>query len=238
MTATIVLDSAGELAAAAAQRLVAAAEAGAHIALTGGSTPRAAYERAAAAGADWRGATAWFGDERCVEPDHPDSNYGMARAALLDPLGDAAPRVHRMRGELGPEDGAAAYEAELLEAFGPGGTPRLDMVLLGLGPDGHCASMFPGKPAVRERERWAVGVLEPGLEPHVPRITMTMPVLNAAREVVFLVSGEEKADAVVAAFRGGGDPAVPASLVAPDTGSLTLLLDRGAAARLEAAARL
>jgi 6-phosphogluconolactonase len=221
-------DPAGE----AAERLVAAAGAGGHVALAGGSTPRAAYERAADAGADWSGATLWYGDERCVAPDDPRSNHAMVREALLERLAGPAPRVVRMEGERGAEEAAARYEVALREALGD--RPRLDLVLLGLGADGHCASLFPGKPAVDERERLAVGVPEAGLEPWVPRVTLTFPVLNDAREVVVLVSGESKADAVAGAFGPAPDPALPAALVRPDPGRLTLLLDPAAGARLEA----
>jgi 6-phosphogluconolactonase len=224
----------GDPAARAAALLADAAGAGAHIALAGGSTPRRAYEQAAELRGDWRGATVWFGDERCVPPDHPDSNYGMAAAALLDRL-SGRPRVERMAGEEDPRRAADLYEEALTETLGD--TPSLDLVLLGLGPDAHTASLFPGKPAVDEQERLVVYVPEPGLDPRVPRITLTLPALNAAKEVVFLIAGEDKADAVARAFGGDPDPSAPASLVAPSSGSLKLLLDPGAAAKLEGAHR-
>lgn len=227
----IVLD---DPAAEAAERIAAAADRGGHIALAGGSTPRRAYELAADVEADWSRATLWFGDERCVPPDHEHSNYGMVRRALLSRLGSGAdaPRVERMEGERGPDDGAAAYEAVLREEFGDG-VPRLDLVLVGLGPDAHTASLFPADPALGESDRLAVGVPTPGMAPLVSRITVTLPVVNAAREVVFLVSGEDKAKAVARAFAGPPDPHAPASLVAPEDGSLTLIADPAAAARLE-----
>ncbi len=231
MTETLVVD---DPAAACAERLVAAASAGSHMVLTGGSTPRKAYELAAGMGADWSGATIWFSDERCVAPDDELSNYGMTKAALLDrlpPAGEGGPAVHRMRGERGPSAGADDYERELREALGEQ-LPRLDFILLGLGPDAHVASIFPGKPAVQESDRAVVGVDEAGHEPFVPRITLTLPVLNAAREVVFLVSGEDKAEAVERAFGGEPNPDAPASLVRPHDGTLTLLLDEAAASRL------
>jgi 6-phosphogluconolactonase len=221
----------GDPAAAAAERLVAAAEAGAHIALAGGSTPRAAYERAAVLGGDWSHTTLWFGDERCVPPDHEHSNYGVARRALLDRLEGPPPEVRRIEGELGPQRGADGYQRRLREAFEEG-VPRLDLILLGLGPDAHCASLFPNDPALGERERLAVGVETPGMAPLVSRVTLTLPVVNAAREVIFLVSGEDKAEAVVRAFADAPGPHAPASLVAPDSGRLVLLLDRAAASRL------
>jgi 6-phosphogluconolactonase len=218
-------------AAEAAERLVAAAEAGAHIALAGGSTPRATYERAAGLGADWSRATLWFGDERCVPPDHEHSNYGMAKRALLDRIEGDQPVVRRIPGELGFVEAADAYERELRGVFGED-VPRLDLVLLGLGPDAHTASLFPNDPALGERERAAVGVETPGMAPLVSRVTRTLPVVNAAREVVFLVSGEDKAEALARAFSGTEDPSAPASLVRPKSGSATLIADPAAAALL------
>ena len=140
----------------------------------------------------------------------------------------SAPDVRRIPGELGPDAGAAAYERELRAAFGEG-IPRFDLVLLGLGPDGHCASLFPGDPALEERERLAVGVARAGLAPWVPRVTLTLPVLNAARQVLFLVTGADKAAAAARAFAGEPDRRTPASLVAPADGTLTVLTDRAAA---------
>ena len=223
-----VLDDPGP---AAADLLSAAAGAGGQIALTGGSTPRSAYERAAVADVQWSRATLWWGDERCVPPDDELSNFGMARASLLEAIPGPPPEVHRMRGELGPREGADAYEAELHEVFGAG-MPELDLVILGLGADGHCASLFPGQAALEENARLAVGVQEAGMEPYVPRISLTLPVINAAREVVFLVTGEDKADAVARAFEAEPGPETPASLVTPTSGRLIALLDRAAASRL------
>jgi 6-phosphogluconolactonase len=226
----IVLD---DPAAEVAERLAAAADAGGHIALTGGSTPRRAYELASELEADWSHATLWFGDERCVPPDHEHSNYGMARRALLSRLGAGAdaPAVRRMEGERGPAAGAAAYEEALREEFGDA-QPRLDLVLLGLGPDMHTASLFPGDDALSAEGCSVVGVETPGMAPLVPRITLTLDAINAGHEVVFLIAGEEKADAVAGAFNDAPGPHAPASLVRPHAGNLTLLLDPGAAARL------
>jgi 6-phosphogluconolactonase len=153
----------------------------------------------------------------------------MAKAALLDRIDGPGPAVRRIQGELGPDDAASAYEAELREAFGEG-VPELDLVLLGLGPDSHTASLFPGEAALGERERSAVGVETPGMAPLVSRVTLTLPVLNAAREVLFLVKGEDKAEAARKAFAGAPDPSAPASLVRPR--SCTVLLDPPAAALL------
>lgn len=228
MTDPLVLDDpVGET----AERLAAAASAGGQIALTGGSTARLAYERLAPAEVDWSRCTLWFGDERCVPPGDEDSNYGMFRESLLDRLRGKAPDVRRIPGELGPDAGAAAYEQELRGAFGEA-SPRFDLVLLGLGPDGHCASLFPGDPAIEERKRLAVGVARSGLAPWVPRVTLTLPVLNAARNVLFLVTGADKAAATARAFVGGPDRRTPASLVAPADGTLTVLTDGSAAAQL------
>jgi 6-phosphogluconolactonase len=204
----------------AAELLVAA---GGHVALTGGSTSRAAYERAATMREDWSGVDFWFTDERCVPPEHEQSNFGMADRALLSRIEGAT--VHRMRGELGPEDGATAYENELGE-FGP---EALDFILLGVGPDGHICSLFPGDDAVGERERRAVGVETPGMAPLVSRITLTLPVVNASAQIVFLVAGEDKAEAARRVFAGSPDPSAPGSLV---EGEVVALLDPAAAARL------
>ena len=212
----------------AAELLAAAAEAGSQIALTGGSTPRRAYELAAEAGADWSRATLWWGDERCVAPDDERSNFRLAREALLERLPGKPPATRRIEGELGPLRGAEAYEAALLEGFA-GGIPRLDLVLLGVGPDAHCASLFPGAPQLDEHGRLAVGVERPGLEPWVARVSLTVPVLAAARMVVFLVTGADKADAVRRAFGEAPSPGAPASLVAAAASSVTVLLDRDAA---------
>jgi 6-phosphogluconolactonase len=220
-----------DVAGVVADRLVQAAEAGAHVALTGGSTPGVAYERAAAAGADWTRSVMWFGDDRCVPPDDPRSNYKLAKETLIDRIDPAlAPRVERILGELGPDPAADDYERRLRAELGGDAVPALDLILLGLGSDGHCASLFPGKPEVDVRDRAVVGVPEAGLEPFVPRVTMTLPVLNAGREVVFMVTGEGKADAVARAFGGEPRPDTPASYVRPR--SLTVVIDPAAACKL------
>ena len=193
------------------------------MALTGGSTPRAAYERVATMRADWSGVDVWFTDERCVAPTHEHSNFRMADDALLSKVEGTT--VHRMRGELGPEDGAAAYEHELGE-FGP---DALDLILLGLGPDAHICSLFPGDDALGERERRVVGVETPGMAPLVSRITLTLPVVSSSGQIVFLVTGDDKAEAVGRVFSGPPDPRAPGSLV---DGPVIALLDPAAAARL------
>lgn len=224
------LEVADDPAQAGAELLARVAGAGGHIALSGGSTPESAYERAAALGADWAGATLWFGDDRCVPPDHEHSNYRMVRQALLDRV-DPAPATHRMHGELGAREGADAYELELRDAFG-GAMPALDLALMGLGPDAHTASLFPNQPALQEADRLCVGVEEAGMEPYVARVTLTLPVFNAARQVVFLVTGESKAEAMQRAFADEQSPDAPASLVRPESGNLVLLCDAAAASRL------
>jgi 6-phosphogluconolactonase len=210
-------------AAAVAELLVQAAAAGGDLVLTGGSSPERAYELAAASGADWSGATIWFSDERCVPPDDERSNFAMADRVLLSRL-DPAPTVMRMEGELGPQAGAEAYAAAL------GEDPGFDLVLLGLGPDAHVASLFPSKPEHEIADRLVVGVPEAGFEPFVPRISLTMPALNAARHVVFLVTGASKADAVRRAFGDPSDPGAPGAQVRPR--ELTVFLDPPAAADL------
>jgi 6-phosphogluconolactonase len=198
-------------------------EAGGHLCITGGSTPKAAYERVAAERHDWSGVDFWFTDERCVPPEHEHSNFRMADEALLSRATGAT--VHRMKGELGPAEGAADQAREYEAA----GRPAFDLVLLGMGPDAHICSLFPGADALGERERPVVGVETPGMAPLVSRITFTLPVVNSARQIVFLVTGEDKADAVGRAFSGRRDPTAPASLV---EGEVTVLLDEGAARRL------
>jgi 6-phosphogluconolactonase len=213
--------------------MVTAAQAGGHIVLTGGSTPRVAYERAAKTSAAWSGASLWFGDERCVPPDDGLSNYKLASEALFQRLGDVRPTIHRMRGELGPMAGADEYERELLDV----GPPRFDLLLLGLGPDAHLASLFPDQEPLSERSRLVVGVEHAGLEPRVPRISMTLKALASALSILFLVEGESKADAVAAAFGPDAkpDPHFPASLLPPLVDGVTVLLDEAAASRIPAA---
>jgi len=219
-------------AAAAADIIAAAVEQGGHIALAGGSTPKAAYGRVAEMGLDWSGTSLWFGDERCVPPDDELSNYRMAKEALLDRIKGEEPAVKRIPGEKGPHAGAEDYERELRRTLGEE-LPRLDLVLLGLGPDSHTASLFPNQSALEVNDRLALGVEQPGMKPHVPRVTFTLPTINAARSVTFLIAGVDKADAVERVF---GDhepgPDAPASMVNPTDGELIVLLDEGAAGRL------
>jgi len=202
------------------------------VALAGGSTPRPVYERLArdplAAAVPWDRVHVVFGDERCVPPDHPDSNYRMAREALLDHVPLPSDQIHRMRGEADPMTAAAAYESELNALLSGAGRPALDMVLLGLGDDAHTASLFPGTPALNERERWVAAQHVPKLDAW--RLTLTPPALNAAREAVFLVSGAGKTAALRAVRHGPQDPErLPAQIVRPASGVRTWLVDADAA---------
>ena len=189
--------------------------------LTGGTSAGDVYELAAELRPDWSDTELWWSDERCVPPEHELSNYGLAKETLLDRVTPGA--VHRMRGELGRDAGAAAYEREL------DGLERFDFVFLGLGADGHVASLFPDQPTLDEIKRRAIGA-EAKLEPYVDRITLTLPMLCSAPTVVYLVTGESKADAVRRAFAGEPSRATPGSLV---RGEETLVvLDAAAAALL------
>ena len=220
---------------ACAALMVGAATRGGSIVLAGGSTPRAAYEHfvqaVAAVGLDLAQTTFWIGDERCVAPDDDRSNFKMIEGALVAPLAGQTPvHVERIHGELGPEAGAEDYE-QRLRAAGP---PYFDLVLLGIGPDGHTASLFPGQSSLAVRDRLAVGVPEAGLAPFVPRISLTLSALSGARHVVVLAEGSGKADAIAEAFSDGAPagPHVPASMLAPETKLLTVLIDPEAAAGL------
>jgi 6-phosphogluconolactonase len=215
-----------------ADLLIDITSAGGHVALSGGSTPKHAYELAAQSDADLSAATLWLGDERVVPEDDERSNLRMVRQALTDRLPEERrPRLMPVDTSLGPDAAAAAYEALLLATIGR--HPRLDLALMGLGPDGHTASLFPGQPAVAETQRYAVGVPNAGMEPMVARVTLTLPLFNTAREVVFLVAGADKAPAVARAFGTRPDESLPAALVRPGAGTLMVVLDEPAAAELE-----
>jgi 6-phosphogluconolactonase len=215
--------------------LVGASLGGGHVVLTGGSTPRAAYRELVAAvksvGLDLSDTTYWLGDERCVPSDDDRANSRMIEEALLDPLaGVTKPTFKRIKAELGPDEGADDYERELTAA----GPPRFDLLLLGLGPDAHTASLFPDQPPVTDRSRLVVGVEMSGLEPFVPRVTLTFEAIARARRVVVLVSGASKAEAVAAAFGPGTrpDPHVPSSYLPEVAQELLVLTDPAAAGRL------
>lgn len=209
------------------------------LALAGGRAPAPLYRLLATA--PYAGQVAWtrthvcWGDERCVPPSDPASNYRMAHEALLRHVPVPVEHVHRMRGELDPLESVAVYERELRRVFpdaaAPKAPPRFDLVLLGLGPDGHTASLFPSGTAVQERDRWVMAEFVPSVS--MWRLTLTPVVLNAARAVVFLVSGGEKADAVTRVLEGPRDPARwPAQVVAPPEGQVRWLMDAEAAVAL------
>jgi len=219
----VVVRDAEEAAAAAAALLVEAVDADGSLVLAGGSTPRRAYELAAEKHADWGGAEVWYGDDRCVPPDDPRSNQLLVQRALLDRV-LMAPLVHPMQTRLPAAEAAEAYDEELRGAL-------LDLVLLGLGPDGHTASLFPGSPSLEETERLAVAA-EPGLEPFVERVTLTIPALESAAHVIFLVVGAAKAEAAQRAFAGEPSASTPASLVRSRAGRTTAILDVAAASLL------
>lgn len=209
---------------AVAEILAQHARRGDSIVLTGGSTPGAAYELAAALQPDWSGVTLWWGDERCVPPDDERSNYRLAKVTLLDRLESQPAAVHRIRGELRPEEAASELDAALAGA-------RLGLMLLGLGPDGHLASLFPGSPQLTVEDRRATSG-PAGLEPWVDRVTMTLPTILAAARIVFLVAGDDKADAVRRAFAAGVTEDVPASLTRLAPVTVEVFLDPAAAGDL------
>jgi 6-phosphogluconolactonase len=204
--------------------LAAQARAGGSIVLTGGSAVGEAYEHAAALEPDWSKVSLWWGDERCVPPDDERSNYRLAKETLLDRLAEQPAEVHRIRGELQPADAAGELDHALADV-------TLDFLLLGIGPDGHCASLFPGSPQLRVEDARATSG-EAGLEPFVDRVTMTMPTLRSARRIVFIAGGEGKADAIARAFGGEISEDVPSSLVRLAPVPVEVIVDRAAAAKL------
>lgn len=190
------------------------------MSLCGGSTPAPVYEALADSPLDWDNIEITFGDERCVPPDHGDSNFRMASDSLLDKVPLNESNVLRMKGELDPDDAAREYEDSLRERSGREIYTH-DLILLGMGEDGHTASLFPGTAALNDDERWVVANHVP--QKNQTRITLTFPIINAARKVLFLVRGEEKRAVVDRVLAGQSD--FPASLVDPENGSVTWLLD-------------
>jgi len=206
------------------------------VALAGGSTPERTYEVLATEYGEedlaWSKVHVFFGDERCVPPGHEDSNYRMARRALLSrvPVGS----IHRMRGELSPHEAAVLYEEELTAFFD--GPPRLDLVLLGIGEDGHTASLFPRTPALEVADRWVVENPVERLE--TVRLTLTVPAINAAQKATFLVAGKGKAKALREILEGDADPRdYPAKLIRPLENGPEWFVDEAAAALLERSLR-
>ncbi|HEV2326137.1 MAG TPA: 6-phosphogluconolactonase [Terracidiphilus sp.] len=213
----------------------------ARIAISGGSTPKATFQLLGDPAQPWRARMPWdrvelsWVDERCVPPGHPDSNYRMTREALLDRVPLPPAQIHRMEGELDPEEGAARYESGLRNAFRLEGaeTPVFDLIQLGMGPDGHTASLFPHTAALHELGRLCVAN-------HVQnkdawRITLTWPVINHARSVFFLIGGADKAAILREVLLGPRDvERLPSQLIRPSGGILTLILDKDAASLLPA----
>jgi 6-phosphogluconolactonase len=210
------------------------------IALSGGSTPRLLYALLATDASlrdelDWGKIHFLWGDERCVPPDHPESNYRMAHEAMLSKVPVPAANIHRVRAEdPDAHKAAGAYEQEvrLLFKLGAGEIPRLDCVLLGMGPDGHTASLFPGTTVLSEKERLVVANWIEKFQTH--RITMTAPVLNNAHSIMFLVAGDEKAETLREVLQGARQPEqYPSQLIQPAHGKLLWLIDKAAARLLK-----
>jgi 6-phosphogluconolactonase len=218
-----------------------AAQGLARIAISGGSTPKSAFELLSDPGQPWRGRMPWdklelyWVDERCVPPDDAQSNYRMTKETLLDRAPLRPEQIHRMEGELDPKEAAARYEAEIRNGFRleGGQLPRFDLIALGMGPDGHTASLFPHTEALHEKTRLVTAN-------HVPqmntwRITLTLPVINRASSVFFLIGGADKAEILKEVLTGPKDvERLPSQLIRPASGILTLFLDRDAAADLPA----
>jgi 6-phosphogluconolactonase len=220
-------------------RQAVAARGVARVAISGGSTPRTVFELLANPDAPYLASVPWqqlqlfWVDERCVPPTDADSNYRMTKAAMLDKVPLPAENIHRMEGELDPEEAASRYEAAIRNAFRLEGaqTPTFDLIWLGLGPDGHTASLFPHTEGLNEMSRIVIANHVP--QKDVWRVTLTWPVIVQGREVAFLMEGAEKAEMVRNVFTGAYDPdTLPAQLIRPASGKLTLMLDSAAAAQL------
>jgi 6-phosphogluconolactonase len=198
-----------------------------HVALAGGTTPERCHELLAELVDDWSRVHVWLSDERAVPPDDPDANFAMVRRSLLDRIDIAPANVHRVLGELGADAAADAYERELREQVvgGPDGLPLLDVVMCGMGPDGHTCSLFPGRPEAEVDDRLVVPVHD-APKPPPDRVSFTLPLLHAATRLLLLVSGEAKR-AALDRVRAGADPATPASMLR--LGALEVVADRAAA---------
>ncbi|MBN2356809.1 6-phosphogluconolactonase [candidate division KSB1 bacterium] len=203
------------------------------VALSGGTTPRLFFEILATACAnriDWQKVHIFWVDERCVPPDHPDSNYGMTLTTLLSAIDIPEINVHRMRGEADPQKEAARYHREIEQSVRKtkNGWPVFDWMLLGVGEDGHTASLFPGSTTLDESESFCVSAIHP--QTGQKRITLTLPVINHTRHIIFMVSGEKKAAIVAGILKGAaGHTHLPAALVQPVHGAAEWYLDRAAA---------
>ncbi len=237
-TPTDVARAAARLFASAAVEAV-AARGMAKLAISGGSTPKTMLQMLASEDEPFLKTIPWdkielfWVDERCVGPEHPESNYGMTKKAMLDGVPLPAERIHRMEGELDPEVGASKYEAEIRNTFKLEGaeTPTFDLVLLGMGPDGHTASLFPHTEALNEMARICVANHVPQKDAY--RVTLTWPVICQGRTVAFLIEGAGKADVLKTVFEGPYLPETyPAQLIRPASGRLTLLLDEASSVNL------
>jgi 6-phosphogluconolactonase len=210
------------------------------LALCGGSTPRAIYallgQEPYTTILDWKQLHVFWGDERLVPPEHPGSNYLLAKERLLSHLPIPLENIHRMRGELEPAQAASDYSLQLQRFFALDGDspPVFDLILLGMGEDGHVASLFPGSPALDTLDRWVVAVEHNQPPPPlVPRLTLTLPVLNAARNLFLILSGERKAERLHQVFAGeAGASQLPAGRLRPADGRLLWLVDQAAASQL------
>ena len=204
-------------------------------ALSGGTTPAALYRALSSLygpQVDWLNIEFFFGDERAVPPDHPDSNFRLASESLFRPAGIHGGQIHRMRAEMEDLNAAAELYSRELGPWATDDLPRFDLVLLGLGPDGHTASLFPNSAVLEERTRWVVPIFD-SPKPPPRRLTLTLPVINAAREVIFLVSGKDKAPAVREVLQGRApEVQYPAKLVRPGPDRLIWLVDQEAASSL------
>lgn len=206
------------------------------IALSGGSTPKKIYKLLVSepyrSQVEWTLVEVFWGDERCVPPDNAESNFRMAQEELLSKLPIPASQIHRMPAEQADHEAASqAYAVEIQRTFGTDGVPSFDLIQLGMGPEGHTASLFPHQAALHEQRRLVMPVTTP--KPPPERLTFTPPLLNAARHVLFMVTGAEKADAVRAVLEGEYQPdEYPAQVVRPTHGEVTWMLDTGAAGKL------
>ena len=207
------------------------------IALSGGNTPKKLYSLLGSepyrSQIDWKLVDIFWSDERCVPPDSPDSNYRMAHEVLLSHIQIPAPQVHRMPADSPGRDAASlTYTQEMQHVFGTNGIPNFDLIQLGMGPEGHTASLFPHQPSLHETERLVIPVSVP--KPPPDRLTFTPPILNAARNVLFLVTGADKADALHAVLEGEYNPdEYPAQIVRPPNGEVTWMVDTAAAQKIQ-----
>ena len=206
------------------------------IALSGGSTPKKLYGLLGSepfrSQIDWAQVEIFWGDERCVSPDDPESNYAMAQQVLLSKIPIPNNRIHRMPADQSDREAASqAYTEEMRRTFGTDGIPAFDLIQLGMGPEGHTASLFPHQPSLHEQQRLVMPVSVP--KPPPDRLTFTPPLLNAAHNILFLVTGSEKSDAIHTVLEGDYNPdEYPAQIVQPEHGEVVWILDKEAAAKI------